>query len=64
MLTNPEDGNVIVPANIYLSEAQYQCNEGFTAIGATVRVCEADGEWSGTAPHCEGTLCYTLEYSS
>ena len=44
----------MISGDTYLSEAHYECNEGYTAIGVTIRVCEDDGLWSGVEPHCEG----------
>ena len=56
MLSSPENGNLAITGNIYLSEAQYECDEGFAVVGLMVRVCQADGQWSGNEPHCEGTI--------
>lgn len=55
VLSAPENGNVIVAGDTYLSEAEYSCMEGFAVVGLAIRICQADGEWSSTEPHCEGT---------
>ena len=32
----------------------YHCNTGYSIFGNnTSRICQSDGEWSGTAPNCE-----------
>ena len=54
VLSSPENGNLMVSGSTYLSEAQYDCIEGFAIVGPMVRVCQADGQWSGDEPHCEG----------
>ena len=58
------------------SVAVYQCREGLTLNGESTRMCQANGEWSGNEPTCEGTypgncvtksksdveLCYLISY--
>ena len=34
------------------SEAVYSCDDGFYQDGATARVCQTDGVWNGSIPHC------------
>ncbi len=36
----------------FLTSAVHSCNTGYTLTGATMRVCESDGVWSGLAPTC------------
>ena len=48
-----------VPPFDYLTDAVYSCDPGFRIVsGDEVRRCvgsaEGSGEWSGTAPICEG----------
>ena len=57
-LSNPTNGNVMVTGDTYLSEAHYDCIEGYAVVGASVRVCQADGLWSASEPHCEGRVDY------
>ena len=55
VLSSPENGNLVKTGNIYQSEAEYECDEGYALVGLMIRVCQADGQWSGSEPHCEGT---------
>ena len=32
----------------------YSCNPGFTLAGGRIRTCLDGGQWSGSAPTCEG----------
>ena len=42
---------------LFNSTAEYQCDSGYEIInGSSVRVCQANGTWSGAAPVCTGTL--------
>lgn len=36
--------------------ANYTCEPGYTLIGASSRVCQSNGQWSGMAPTCQGVL--------
>ena len=40
--------------NTFDSQANYSCSVGYTLNGNTTRVCQADGQWSGSEPICEG----------
>ena len=53
-LSHPLDGTVAFDANIVGSQANYSCSEGYILNGITTRVCQADGQWSGSEPTCEG----------
>ena len=53
-LTSPDDGMVTYDDNTVGSQANYSCSEGYTLNGTTTRVCQADGQWSGSEPICEG----------
>ena len=35
--------------------ATYTCDDGYELIGSDTRTCQSNGEWSGSAPTCEGT---------
>ncbi|XP_038067159.1 sushi, von Willebrand factor type A, EGF and pentraxin domain-containing protein 1-like [Patiria miniata] len=36
---------------------EYRCQLGFNLIGQLVRSCDTDGQWNGSAPHCERVTC-------
>ena len=50
-LNDPENGRVSLTGTIESSVATYTCNEGFSLVGDSRRVCQ-DREWSGKAPVC------------
>ena len=31
----------------------YKCDEGYSLIGPSKRVCQSNGKWSGEEPLCE-----------
>uniref|UniRef100_A0A8C4PVU6 CUB and Sushi multiple domains 3 n=1 Tax=Equus asinus asinus TaxID=83772 RepID=A0A8C4PVU6_EQUAS len=37
---------------IYQSEVSFSCNSPFILVGSSTRICQADGTWSGSSPHC------------
>uniref|UniRef100_A0A7N5P050 CUB and sushi domain-containing protein 3 n=1 Tax=Ailuropoda melanoleuca TaxID=9646 RepID=A0A7N5P050_AILME len=37
---------------IYQSEVSFSCNSPFILVGSSTRICQADGMWSGSSPHC------------
>ena len=52
-LDDPPNGEVTLPTErIVGSEATYTCNEGFSLSGNSMRRCQTDGLWSGSAPTC------------
>ena len=36
-----------------VSVAVYQCNPGYTLSGNVYRLCQNDGNWTGSVPHCD-----------
>ena len=53
VLQDPINGSVEYSGVNAGSVAQYSCDEGFMLEGVTIRVCQADGLWSGDAPTCQ-----------
>lgn len=41
------------------SVIRYSCMGQRTVMGNTTRMCQLDGQWSGSPPHCSGTENYT-----
>ena len=38
--------------------AEYECNTGYVLIGDATRICDCNGQWSGSDVTCEGILEY------
>ena len=52
-LAAPVNGQVAVTGRIIGSSAVYSCNVGFFLTGGSrVRVCQSNGQWSGSMPRC------------
>lgn len=52
-LTDPAHGNVDGDP-VYPNEATYSCDSNWTLNGSATRKCQANGQWSGSAPTCLG----------
>ena len=56
-LTDPANGSVTNTSGTALGQtATYSCNTGHNLEGNSTRTCQASGEWSGSAPTCQGML--------
>ena len=56
-LTDPANGQVTLTAGTTFGlTATYRCNTGYTLVGDSTRTCQVTGNWSGSAPTCEGML--------
>ena len=56
-LTDPAYGQVDLTSGITFGRtATYSCNTGYNLVGDSTRTCQATGEWSGSAPTCQGML--------
>ena len=53
-LSSPVNGLVTVNGSTFGSQANYNCSEGYVLNGNSSRLCQADGQWSGSEPTCEG----------
>jgi len=52
-LTDPSNGQVNHTAGTTFGEnATYSCDTGYNLVGDSTRVCQATGNWSGSAPTC------------
>ena len=40
----------------YPNKVYFQCDEGFVLKGSSLRVCMANGSWSGNESSCEGVF--------
>ena len=58
-LTAPDNGSVEFTSRVG-GQANYTCAPGLVVVGEGVRLCQANGEWSGDAPLC-GVPCRDLE---
>ena len=54
-LPDPANGQVDHTAGTSLGQtAIYSCNTGYNLVGDSTRTCQATGNWSGSAPTCQG----------
>ena len=53
-LEDPNNGQVSLNATTFGSSAIYTCESGFNLNGNMQRMCQANGDWSGNEPVCEG----------
>ena len=47
----------------YPNKVYFQCDEGFVLKGSSVRVCLANGSWSGNDTACKGVSSPVLALS-
>ena len=60
-LTDPANGQVdLTSGTTFGQTVTYSCNTGYNLVGDSTRTCEGTGEWSGSAPTCEGMLLKVL----
>ncbi|KAJ9580613.1 hypothetical protein L9F63_024228, partial [Diploptera punctata] len=46
---------------LYTDTIHYYCNQGYEQSGNPVRMCMANGKWSGEIPQCIGKICEPLK---
>jgi hypothetical protein len=51
-LTDPSNGKVSAATTTYNSTATYSCSMGYNLSDTTPRTCQANKQWSGSAPIC------------
>ena len=62
-LTDPGNGQVDhTTGTTFRQTATYSCNTGYNLVGDSTHNCQATGEWSGSAPTCQGMLLLTLSH--
>ena len=49
----PNHGTVSYNDTGYNMVVVYKCDEGYSLIGSSTRVCQSNGNWSGEEPVCE-----------
>ena len=54
VLDDPNNGQVSLDGTTPGSNATYTCDPGFSLIGNMERICQQNGQWSGSEPTCEG----------
>ncbi len=52
MLNDPTNGTVIGNSVSFGSKVTYTCNNGYILSGNNSRMCQDDGQWTGSAPVC------------
>ena len=55
-LATPANGLLQGTDLLYKSTISLVCNEGYRSVGASSRVCQANGAWSNQAFACKGLL--------
>ena len=54
-LTDPANGQVtLIAGTTFGKTATYSCNTGYNLVGDSIRTCQSSGNWSGSAPTCQG----------
>ena len=60
-LTDPANGSVNHTAGTTVGQtANYRCNTGYGLVGDSNRTCQAIGNWSESAPTCQGMLLHSV----
>ena len=56
-LNAPANGHVNTTGGTSFEDvAVYSCNEGYKLNGPAERTCQANGQWDGIEPTCDGEL--------
>ena len=52
----PANGKIAFTAGnsyVYGNILKATCNHGYRLLGTSIRTCQANGQWTGTAPSCQ-----------
>ena len=61
-MTNPNNGQVSHTGETTFGQsATYSCNTGYNLVGGSIRMCQATGEWSGSASTCQSMLFLSVD---
>ncbi|XP_069128762.1 sushi, von Willebrand factor type A, EGF and pentraxin domain-containing protein 1-like [Argopecten irradians] len=58
-LRNIRNGLVTTLGRTFTSKSEYSCDPGYELEGESVRICQPEGFWSGSAPSCQPGSCST-----
>ncbi len=61
-LSGPDNGLVTITVDDFGRKGSYSCDTGYLLTEDVIRVCEVNGDWSGTAPTCDRKLNYMALY--
>ena len=50
---DPDNGQVVLSGMAFGSVANYSCDSGYILMGSELRMCMADGTWSGEDLVCQ-----------
>ena len=64
ILNNPPNGGISATGSTVGSTVAYFCNGGYELFGNTFRVCQLNGQWSGSEPSCQSEFMnpYEIQY--
>ena len=48
----PFKGQVVLGGRSPGSKATYSCSPGYQLVGSSTRICQNNGQWSGSTPFC------------
>ena len=57
-LSAPFGGSIVVTSTSFQGIATYACNKGLTLMGVSQRQCQANEQWSGSAPTCQSKISH------
>ena len=60
-MTDPANGIVNHTAGTSFGQtATYSCDRGYNLMGNSTRTCQETGNWSESAPTCQGMLLHSV----